>query len=172
MGRTLVLAVVAAMSFSVAGWAQDRPATEIYVGFPILFGENSSQLFGVHGNVTFPVRHWFGIGGDAAFHVGEVYAEKSLITALGGPVFSVHAGSRMRIFGQALLGVGNSGCGEFQNGCQSATVFSSAIGGGVYLRAGRRSGFRVSGDDLATNFGGNPQHYLRLSFGVAFGIGE
>ena len=172
MGRRIALAILAILSVSVVGRGENRPPPEIYVGFPLLFRDASSQLFGVHGDVTFPVRPWIGIAGDAALHVGEVYAEKSLFTGMAGPVLSVNTGSRFRIFGHALLGVATSGCGDFQNGCQSATVFSRAFGGGLYFLPGNRVGFRVSADELATNFADNHQHYLRLSFGAGFKIGK
>lgn len=64
---------------------------------------------------------WFGISGDVGVHVGEVFGEKSIGTILGGPVFSV-------------VGVATLGCGRFDNGCRSDTVFSSALGSGIDIR--------------------------------------
>jgi len=172
MKRTVCLAVYLLLWSPAAGLAQERPAAEVYVGFPLLFRETSSQLFGVHGDITVNARQWLGVTGDVSLHVGEVFAEKSLFTGLAGPVLSANAGSRLRVFGHALFGVANSGCGEFNNGCRSDTVYSNALGGGLQVRPGNRWVFRVSAADLTTNFGGNNQHYLRLSFGVVLPIGE
>jgi hypothetical protein len=152
--------------------AQDRPSAELHIGFPLLFRDGSSQLFGIQGGMSVHARQWLGVTGDFAFHAGEVFADKSLFTALGGPVVSAKAGSRVRVFGHTLLGAATNGCGRFNNGCQSDAVFSHALGGGLQLQAGKRWNFRIAADDLSTRFGGSNQHYLRLSFAAVFPIGE
>ena len=59
-----------------------------------------------------------------------------------------------------------SGCGSFNNGGRSASVFSSALGGGIDMRPRKHVAFRVQADDLMTHFGDRYQHFFRLSFGT------
>lgn len=166
MKQGALVAIFVVFLFPTMAQAQGAPPAEIYLGFPLLFRETSSQLFGAHGTFTVSPRGWLGVSGDVGVHVGEVFAEKSIWTILGGPVFSAGSRTRFRAFGHTLFGLANSGCGRFDNGCRSETVVSSAFGGGIDIRPRGRVAFRVQSDGLMTRFGGRHQNFLRLSFGI------
>jgi|RhiMethySRZTD1v2_1073278.scaffolds.fasta_scaffold1483634_1 hypothetical protein len=162
--RTKCLAAIFILTTMAAvGYAEDR--ANFYVGFPIVFA--GSQLFGVNGAIDVNANKWFGVRSDVGIHVGEVYADKSLVTFLAGPVFSAPF-NRVTPFAHLLFGGAHSGCGAFNMGCRSSVVFTTAVGAGLNLKMSNSLGVRVLADDLRTRFGGKIQHFPRVSAGIVF----
>jgi hypothetical protein len=151
--------------FPVIGNAQEISTTEIYVGFPLLYRSGSSQLFGVHTAFTVNARKWLGLSSEASVNIGEVFADKSILTLHSGPVFSAPVGSKVRPFVHTLIGFARSGCGEFVNGCRSTSVLSGLLGGGIDFQTGWRVRLRAQGDKLVTTFNQGHQQFFRASFG-------
>ena len=119
----------------------------------------------------------------AAVHASKIDAsglDLTLASYLGGPRFyyrKPHA--RLVPYGQVLLGVVHATGGLVPanaNGASSASVFGSALGGGVEFNVSRNITLRVAQVDyFVTTFdnkSNDHQNNLRLSAGVAYHFGK
>ena len=150
-----------------AGFAQDNPRGELYLGYPLLAG--------FHGSAAVNINRWFGIVGDYSYRVAEYYADKPLHTFGVGPRLAVRSIPRVTPFAHALFGGAGSGCAGWSNsaGCQFGTSFAMVLGGGVDVRLGRHLSIRaIQLDRIRTSFGGGNQNYNALSFGLTFRLGK
>jgi hypothetical protein len=167
MNKLLVLTLVFVLVLPAALQAQDAPRADIYVGFPLLYraDSNTFSLLGIHGSLALNVSERFGLAADAAGYFGELFADHSISTFLGGPVFSLRSGTRLQVFGHTLLGGA-----RVQD--EARTVFATALGGGVGVRTGTRLAVRAQVDVLTTRFRSQTQNFLRTSFGVSIPLGR
>ncbi len=175
MLRILFIASVF-LTVSVGAIGQDVPKVEVFGGY----SWTGANLQGVDASVTGNVNSWLGITGDFTGHYGNeqvsgIRLYKNAHTVQGGPRFSKR-GKRFTAFAHALFGAT-----RFKQYAtiddtyieESATGFTTTVGGGLDVTVSRRVAIRaLQIDYFRPKFFGTPDNRVRASFGVVFRLGK
>ena len=169
-----IICVLAAASLGVL--SQEVPKAEVFGGY----SWTGPSLQGVDASITGNVNHWFGVTADYSGHFGSeqvsgIRLHKTAHTVQFGPRFSKR-GKRLTPFAHALFGAT-----RFKQFAtiddtyiyETATGFTSTVGGGLDVRVTKRVAIRAFQIDyFRPNFFGISDNRLRASFGVVFRIGK
>ena len=165
------------------------PAIEVSVGYLAQFSNSPPGacgcfvLQGGYADVGLPVHGRFQavleLDGVTAGSVPEASRGLSVVTLAVGPKFRQPVGSRLSIFGQALLGAARGFDAEFIGsgpGRDTATSFALLAGGGVDFALGRRLSLRPVRVDLIStrlaNGSDNAQRNVRIGGGIVFHLSD
>ena len=175
---------------SVNLMAQTQPSNEIALDYTYVHTNappGGCGCFAMNGGSGSYAYH-FGPQFAAVMEVGAVHASKidatgldlTLTSYLAGPRFYYRRpGARFVPYGEVLLGAVRATGGlapANAGGAPSATVFGSALGGGVEFNVSRAISLRLAQVDyFVTTFNNNVdghQNNLRISAGVAYHFGK
>ncbi|HEX5732944.1 MAG TPA: outer membrane beta-barrel protein [Blastocatellia bacterium] len=193
--RLILPIVFLLVALSTPALAQEPPPTEVFAGYSFVRPDGGGSLHGWNASVAVRLTRWVVIVGDFSGHYGSQSVRTEFINDPFPEPFIIDADSdsNMHTFlvgpKTAITFLGNDQVMPFMHllfGASrlsaDATIrfgntildtkfadisFAFAIGGGVDLKLSDSVGLRlIQADYLGTNFGGNSQANLRLSFGI------
>lgn len=183
------------IALSTPALAQEPPPVEVFAGYSFVRPDGGGSLHGWNASVAARLTRWVVIVGDFSGHYGSQSVRTEIINDPFPEPFIIDADSdaNMHTFlvgpKAAITFLGNDQVTPFihllfgaSRLSTDATIrfgdaiidtkfadisFAFAIGGGVDLKLSDSVGLRlIQADYLGTNFGGNSQANLRLSFGI------
>ncbi len=181
--RKIVFAVAAILCTAMTAAAQERNSTEVFLGYsymranPSTSGDDSFNLNGGDGSVSYYVKPWLGLTADfGGYYVGQIGStgvNSTLSTYLFGPRVRLPGTSRLRPFAQLLVGGAHATGSAAFAGASTHNAFAMGVGTGLDVPIARHIGVRLfQVDYLPTWFpevvGGHRlvQENLRVSTGL------
>jgi len=188
--RILLLVLLAAPAY-----AQTIPEWEVFGGYswqrsnlreyfkstPIIYSvrNKAGSLNGFDVAFTENINRWFGGTLDFSGHfatpeISGVRTRQQMFSVMYGPRFSFRKWGGWTPFGDVLAGVAHMDAKVTPTGPhQSDTSFGFAAGGGLDVKAGGKTAFRlVQAEYFRANSLGSSQNSFRISAGVLLYLGE
>lgn len=194
MTRTLRILLLV-LSIAAPGYAQTIPDWEVFGGYswqrsnlreyfkstPIIYSvrNKAGNLNGFDVAFTENINPWFGGTLDISAHfatpeIATVRTRERMYSVMYGPRFSFRKWPGWTPFGHVLAGVANMDAKVTPTGPHlSDTSFGLAAGGGLDVKAGGKTAFRlVQAEYFRANSLGASQNNFRLSAGVILYLGS
>jgi hypothetical protein len=174
--KKTVSVVIAILILSAISRAQELPASDVAVGYSLLFLPHGFTLTmnGGSGAAAFNINRWLGVVGDVGVFDGSPGIPGLVgVTYMAGPRFSYRKWNRLTPFAQGMIGGAHA---DSTNGGFLGTRNAFAAGGGAGgdLGLDHDGRFALRGQLELLNFhgGGMNTGAVRLSTGFVFRIGR